>query len=86
MSKEDGIVRRSTASVTDVDYSCLYAIIPNNSFISPKSRQFYKSKRVKELIFNTLTLPFVRVKGLEPIRARHQILSLAWLPITTHPQ
>ena len=27
----------------------------------------------------------VRVKGLEPIRTRHQILSLAWLPITTHP-
>ena len=28
----------------------------------------------------------VRVKGLEPIRRRHQILSLACLPISTHPQ
>ena len=27
----------------------------------------------------------VRAKGLEPIRTRHQILSLAWLPITTRP-
>lgn len=29
---------------------------------------------------------FVRAKGLEPIRTRHQILSLAWLPITTRSQ
>lgn len=28
----------------------------------------------------------VRVKGLEPICTRHQILSLACLPISTHPQ
>ena len=28
----------------------------------------------------------VRAKGLEPIRTRHQILSLAWLPITTRSQ
>ena len=30
-------------------------------------------------------LLFVRAKGLEPIRTRHQILSLACLPISTRP-
>ena len=43
-------------------------LLIGNPFISPKNRQFYKSKRVKELIYNTLTLHMVRIKGLEPPR------------------
>ena len=43
-------------------------------------------EKVNQLKINQLTSQKVRVKGLEPIRARHQILSLACLPISTHPR
>ena len=45
----------------------------------------WQKEKVNRLKINQLTSQKVRVKGLEPIRARHQILSLACLPISTHP-
>ena len=40
----------------------------------------------KAVVLTNHSLFSVRAKGLEPIRTRHQILSLAWLPITTRSQ
>lgn len=42
--------------------------------------------RKKAVVLTNHSLFSVRAKGLEPIRTRHQILSLAWLPITTRSQ
>ena len=43
------------------------------------------NKKVNRLKINQLTSQKVRAKGLEPIRMKHQILSLACLPISTRP-
>ena len=40
----------------------------------------------KSVVGDNYGLFSVRAKGLEPIRTRHQILCLAWLPITTRSQ
>ena len=69
--------------------SLIIYLLSGNGIFSEKRKKEEKSeenKKKRQSSFENCRFFLVRMKGLEPPCQRHQILSLARLPISPHPQ
>lgn len=81
--------RRRTERLRATETASAVSILPREMSRSDRGvrhREARSSHGKKAAVLTNHSLFSVRAKGLEPIRTRHQILSLAWLPITTRSQ
>ena len=77
----------NTKSLRATETASAVSILPREMSRSDRGVRYREARSWHEKRLWFAPQPFsVRAKGLEPIRTRHQILSLAWLPITTRSQ